>query len=319
MVDCLPALCRGVAPALQKGDLPTQQVDGVPTPQQNGCPALPRGRQQCACSQVRADDWPDLHRCASVGCFLRLTSHIDFGIPARSRLHHHDLNDVRVPPQKSPSRLPARRSLSSSSPTVNGRLLLPYIRPRRQRCPSEGGANTPLPLTEEVVVVAVELGAVVVAEAAVVPQEEGALEKVQDKQARLLAVFRPAGVSDLSSSSHSRDNSTSRDSSSSRRHSSSSLGGPHCSGVRSSTWAPRRSGVREDLGASAAAVAVPAGPLAPLAVTLARVTSGASLDRAAPVSAAATTTLPRGASAASTTSTVPVGALRQPLCIGLAC
>ncbi|CAI7874306.1 unnamed protein product [Closterium sp. NIES-54] len=242
MVDCLPALCRGVAPALQKGDLPTQQVDGVPTPQQNGCPALPRGRQQCACSQVRADDWPDLHRCASVGCFLRLTSHIDFGIPARSRLHHHDLNDVRVPPQKSPSRLPARRSLSSSSPTVNGRLLLPYIRPRRQRCPSEGGANTPLPLTEEVVVVAVELGAVVVAEAAVVPQEEGALEKVQDKQARLLAVFRPAGVSDLSSSSHSRDNSTSRDSSSSRRHSSSSLGGPHCSGVRSSTWAPRRSG-----------------------------------------------------------------------------
>ncbi|CAI7898063.1 unnamed protein product [Closterium sp. NIES-53] len=180
MVDCLPALCRGVAPALQKGDLPTQQVDGVPTPQQNGCPALPRGRQQCACSQVRADDWPDLHRCASVGCFLRLTSHIDFGIPARSRLHHHDLNDVRVPPQKSPSRLPGRPGQ-------------PQVLWSTTKCLCEGGANTPLPLTEEVVVVAVELGAVVVAEAAVVPQEEGALEKVQDKQARLLAVFRPAG------------------------------------------------------------------------------------------------------------------------------
>ncbi|CAI7742202.1 unnamed protein product [Closterium sp. NIES-53] len=46
---------------------------------------------------------------------------------------------------------------------------------------------------EGAVVVAVELGAVVVAAAAVVPQEEGALEKVQDSQARLLAVFRPAG------------------------------------------------------------------------------------------------------------------------------
>ncbi|CAI7820302.1 unnamed protein product [Closterium sp. NIES-54] len=31
--------------------------------------------------------------------------------------------------------------------TVNGRLLLPYIRPSRRRCPSEGGANTPFPLT----------------------------------------------------------------------------------------------------------------------------------------------------------------------------
>ncbi|CAI7733653.1 unnamed protein product [Closterium sp. NIES-54] len=38
-------------------------------------------------------------------------------------------------------------SLSSSSPTVNGLLLLLYIQPSRRRCPSEGGANTPLPLT----------------------------------------------------------------------------------------------------------------------------------------------------------------------------
>ncbi|CAI7872261.1 unnamed protein product [Closterium sp. NIES-54] len=33
------------------------------------------------------------------------------------------------------------------SPTVDGRLLLPYIRPSRRRCPSEGGANTSFPLT----------------------------------------------------------------------------------------------------------------------------------------------------------------------------
>ncbi|CAI7795837.1 unnamed protein product [Closterium sp. NIES-53] len=155
---------------------------------------------------------------------------------------------------------------------------------------------------EEAVVVAVELGAVVVVEAAVVPQEEGALEEVQDRQARLLAVFRPAGVSDLSSSSHSstshsRDSSTSRDRISSRHRNSSSHGGSHCSGVRSSTGAPCRSGVREDQGAPAAAAAVPAGPLAPLAMTPASMTIGASLDRGAPVSAAATTTLPRGASA----------------------
>ncbi|CAI7785818.1 unnamed protein product [Closterium sp. NIES-54] len=37
--------------------------------------------------------------------------------------------------------------MSSSSPTVDGRLLLPYIRPSRRRCPSEGGANTSFPLT----------------------------------------------------------------------------------------------------------------------------------------------------------------------------
>ncbi|CAI7869141.1 unnamed protein product [Closterium sp. NIES-53] len=215
MVDRLPTLRRGAAPALQKGDLPTQQVDGVPTMQQSGCLALPSRRQQCARSKVRADDWPDLHRCASVGCCLRLMSHIDIGIPTRSRLRHRDLDDVRVPPQNSPSRLSgrpgqpqmlwsttkclwsttgrtegrrtspstsrsncpswsaahpsprpvscscrapwstatpqrsstARQSLSSSSPTVNGRLLLPYIRPSRRRCPSEGGANTPLRLT----------------------------------------------------------------------------------------------------------------------------------------------------------------------------
>ncbi|CAI7857328.1 unnamed protein product [Closterium sp. NIES-54] len=83
--------------------------------------------------------------------------------------------------------------------------------------------------------------------------------------------------------------------------------------------APHRSGVQEDQGAPAAAAAVPAGSLAPLAVTPTPVTTSASPDRAAPVSAAATTTLPRGASAASTTSTMPVGALRQPLHAGLAC
>ncbi|CAI7794306.1 unnamed protein product [Closterium sp. NIES-54] len=130
---------------------------------------------------------------------------------------------------------------------------------------------------EEAVVVAVELGAVVVVEAAVVPQEEGALEEVQDRHARLLAVFRPAGVSDLSSSSHistshSKDSSTSRDRISSRHRNSSSHGGPHCSGVRSSTGAPCRSGVQEDQGAPAAAAAVPAGPLAPLAMTPASMT-----------------------------------------------
>ncbi|CAI7901509.1 unnamed protein product [Closterium sp. NIES-54] len=54
---------------------------------------------------MRANDWPDLHRCASVGCGLCLTSHIDFKILARSRLRHRDLDDVRVPPQNSPSRL----------------------------------------------------------------------------------------------------------------------------------------------------------------------------------------------------------------------
>ncbi|CAI7874438.1 unnamed protein product [Closterium sp. NIES-53] len=108
MVDRLLALRRGATPALQKGDLPTQQVDGVPTLQQSGCPALPRRRQQCARSQVRAYYWPDLHRCASVGCCLRLTSHIDFGIPTRSRLRHRDLDDIRVPPQNSSRRLPGR-------------------------------------------------------------------------------------------------------------------------------------------------------------------------------------------------------------------
>ncbi|CAI7934357.1 unnamed protein product [Closterium sp. NIES-54] len=66
MVDRLLALRRGAAPALQKGNMPTQQVDGVPTLQQSGCPALPRRRQQCTRLQVRADDWPDLHCCASV-------------------------------------------------------------------------------------------------------------------------------------------------------------------------------------------------------------------------------------------------------------
>ncbi|CAI7793847.1 unnamed protein product [Closterium sp. NIES-53] len=108
MVDRLPALRRGAAPALQKGDLPTQQVDGMPTLQQSGCPALPSRRQQCARSQMRADDWPDLHRYASVGCCLRLTSHIDFGIPTRSRLCHRDLDDVCVSPQNSLSRLPGQ-------------------------------------------------------------------------------------------------------------------------------------------------------------------------------------------------------------------
>ncbi|CAI7823174.1 unnamed protein product [Closterium sp. NIES-54] len=102
MVDRLPALSRGAAPALQKGDLPTQQVDGVPTLQQSDCPTLPRRRQQCTHSQMRADDWPDLHRCAFVGCCLRLTSHIDFGIPPRSRLRHRDLDDVCVLRQNSP-------------------------------------------------------------------------------------------------------------------------------------------------------------------------------------------------------------------------
>ncbi|CAI7908066.1 unnamed protein product [Closterium sp. NIES-54] len=108
MVDCLSALRRGAMPALQKGDLPTQHADGVPTLQQSGCPALPRRRQQCAYSQMCADDWPDLHRCASVGCCLHLTIHIDFGIPIQSRLRHRDLDDVCVPPQNSPSRLPGR-------------------------------------------------------------------------------------------------------------------------------------------------------------------------------------------------------------------
>ncbi|CAI7906876.1 unnamed protein product [Closterium sp. NIES-54] len=41
----------------------------------------------------------------------------------------------------------ARRSLSRSSLTVDGRLLFSYIRPSRRRCPSEGGANTSFPLT----------------------------------------------------------------------------------------------------------------------------------------------------------------------------
>ncbi|CAI7743660.1 unnamed protein product [Closterium sp. NIES-53] len=108
MVDRVPTLRSGAAPALQKGDLPTQQVDGVPTLQQSGCPALPCRRQLCACSQVYVDDWPDLHRCATVGLCLRMTSHIDFGIPTRSRLRHRDFDDVRVPSHNSSSRLPGR-------------------------------------------------------------------------------------------------------------------------------------------------------------------------------------------------------------------
>ncbi|CAI7805873.1 unnamed protein product [Closterium sp. NIES-53] len=128
MVDRLPALRRRVVPTLQKGDLPTQQVDGVPTLQQSGCPALPHRRQQCARLQVRTNDWPDLHRCASVSCCLRQTSHIDFGIPTRSCLRHRDLDDVRVPSQNSPSRLPGR--------------------PRQPHVLCKGGANTPFPLTD---------------------------------------------------------------------------------------------------------------------------------------------------------------------------
>ncbi|CAI7891012.1 unnamed protein product [Closterium sp. NIES-53] len=39
---------------------------------------------------------------------MRLTSHIDFGIPTQSRLRHRDLDDVRVPPQILLSKLPGR-------------------------------------------------------------------------------------------------------------------------------------------------------------------------------------------------------------------
>ncbi|CAI7917070.1 unnamed protein product [Closterium sp. NIES-54] len=82
---------------------------------------------------------------------------------------------------------------------------------------------------------------------------------------------------------------------------------PHCRGVRSSTGPLRHSGDLEDPGALAAAAALPAGPLAPRGVTPAPATTDASPDRAVPVSAAATTTLRRGASAASSTSTVRAG------------
>ncbi|CAI7905755.1 unnamed protein product [Closterium sp. NIES-53] len=52
--------------------------------------------------------------------------------------------------------------------------------------------------------------------------------------------------------------------------------------------APHRSGVQEDQGAPAAAAAVPAGSLAPLAVTPTPVTTSASPDRAAPVTSRGT-------------------------------
>ncbi|CAI7842407.1 unnamed protein product, partial [Closterium sp. NIES-54] len=73
-----------------------------------------------------ADDWPDLHRCASVGYCLRMTSHIDFGIPTRSRLRHRDLDDVCVPPQNSPTRLPGRPGRPPGAP---GRPQLPSSYP----------------------------------------------------------------------------------------------------------------------------------------------------------------------------------------------
>ncbi|CAI7826334.1 unnamed protein product [Closterium sp. NIES-53] len=55
---------------------------------------------------------------------MRLTSHIDFGIPTRSRLRHPDLNDVCVPPQNSPSRLlgrPRQFMCSGRPPSPSGR------------------------------------------------------------------------------------------------------------------------------------------------------------------------------------------------------
>ncbi|CAI7740977.1 unnamed protein product [Closterium sp. NIES-53] len=42
-------------------------------------------------------------------------SHINSGIPARSRLGHRDLDDVRVPPHNLPSRLPGRRGRPPSA------------------------------------------------------------------------------------------------------------------------------------------------------------------------------------------------------------
>ncbi|CAI7793686.1 unnamed protein product [Closterium sp. NIES-53] len=126
MVDRLPELRKRTAPALQKGDLPTQQVDDVPTLQQSDCPALPRRRQQCAHLQMRANDWPDLHRCAFVGCCLCLTSHVDFGIPPQSRLCHRDLDDVCVLPQNSPSRLPGRPGQPQVPPVDHWVLLVDH-------------------------------------------------------------------------------------------------------------------------------------------------------------------------------------------------
>ncbi|CAI7841580.1 unnamed protein product [Closterium sp. NIES-53] len=164
-------------------------------------------------------------------------------------------------------------------------------------------------VVEAVAVVEVALGAAVVA-VAVVHQAEGALEEVLT---RLLEEVRPAVVrgpssSSHSSSSHSRDSSSSKDSSSGRHHSSFSRGDPHCSGMRSSTEALHHRGDLEDPGALAAAAALPAWPLAPRSTTPAPATTGATPDRAVPVSAAAMTTLRRSASVASTTSTVCAGA-----------
>ncbi|CAI7802247.1 unnamed protein product [Closterium sp. NIES-54] len=84
-------------------------------------------------------------------------------------------------------------------------------------------------------------------------------------------------------------------------------------------WLTIHSGDLEDPGALAATAALPVGPLAPRGATPAHATTSASPDRAVPVSAAATTTLQHGVSAASMTSTVHAGVLRRPPRAGLAC
>ncbi|CAI7927171.1 unnamed protein product [Closterium sp. NIES-54] len=186
-------------------------------------------------------------------------------------------------------------------------LFLPLTRKNGAREARKEGRG--VAAVEAVAVVEAALGAAVAA-VAVVPQAEGALEEVLT---RLLEEVRPAMVRGPSSSSHTKDNSSSRDSSSGRHHNSFNCGDPHCSGVLSSTGALHHSGDLEDPGALATTAALPARPLAPCGATPAPATTGASPARAVPVSAAATTTLRHGASAASTTSTVRTGVLRRPL------
>ncbi|CAI7856126.1 unnamed protein product [Closterium sp. NIES-54] len=158
---------------------------------------------------------------------------------------------------------------------------------------------------EEVAVVEAALGPAMVA-VAVVPQVEVLTRLLEEVQP---AVVRGSSSNSHSSSSHNRDSSSSRDSSSGRHHSNFSHGDHHCSGVRSSTGALRHNGELEDPGALAAvAAALPAGPLAPCGETPAPVTTGASLYRAVPVSAGATTTLWRGACVASGPDTPPAEA-----------
>ncbi|CAI7873566.1 unnamed protein product [Closterium sp. NIES-53] len=67
----------------------------------------------------------------------KTASHIDFRIPTQSRLRHRDLDDVRVSPQNSPSRLPGRPpGPSGRPPGATGRPQLPSSYPPGRRTPS---------------------------------------------------------------------------------------------------------------------------------------------------------------------------------------